>query len=109
MFSVRSLLLLALPLLTASETVEVDPRLAGLPDLPSQIGYTPAVALEHSFKAVHDAHAANKAALRTMGDSDGIPGAITTRNELLEGKCADIVVIFARGTTEPGMFSCEGC
>lgn len=110
MLTIRSLFLLALPLLAASRAVELDPRLAGLPDLPSQIAYTPAEALEHSFKAVHDAHQARKEALRRRGDSDeGIPGVVTTRNELNEGKCADIIVIFARGTTEPGSFPRDGC
>jgi hypothetical protein len=108
MFSVRSLVLLALPLLAAARAVELDLRLSGLPDLPSQIGYSPLEALEHGFRAVHDAHQARKAAekeLQARGDRDGIPGAITTRNELLGGGCKDIILIFARGTTEPGLLS----
>jgi len=113
MFSVRSLILLALPLLAATRAVELDPRLSGLPDLPNQIGYSPLEALEHGFRAVHDAHRARKAAaeeeeLQARGDRDGIPGAITTRNELIEGRCKPIIVIFGRGTTEPGLLSPGG-
>ncbi|TGZ80869.1 cutinase-domain-containing protein [Ascodesmis nigricans] len=63
--------------------------------------------LEAQFVKVRAEHkAATQGDVSVMGDiikpGDGIPGAITTRNELIEGGCKPIIVIFARGTTEPG-------
>jgi cutinase len=78
-----SLLLLLFPLLSHARTVDI-------PALFGQEAFTPAEALSHAFRAGHDEHFS---AQRKV---------VTTRNELLQGKCADIIVIFARGSLEPG-------
>lgn len=51
---------------------------------------SPVSALENAFKSLRASKPHPAAAV------------VTTRNELLDGKCAPIIVLFARGTTEPG-------
>lgn len=76
---------------------------------PANTHVSPAIALENRFKAVHDAHHAEKKGLdiRILDRGDvfdaPITGVVTTRNELVNKSCAPIIVIFARGTTEPGI------
>lgn len=51
---------------------------------------SPAEALETAFRNLRASKESSLAAV------------VTTRNELLDGGCAPIIVLFARGTTEPG-------
>ncbi|KAH8155087.1 uncharacterized protein LAJ45_00096 [Morchella importuna] len=62
---------------------------------PAPVGSTPVSAIEDAFKSLRAAkHADTFSTLAAVK---------TTRNELLEKKtCAPVIVIFARGTTEPG-------
>ncbi|KAF8244336.1 cutinase-domain-containing protein [Wilcoxina mikolae CBS 423.85] len=83
-----TLLLLLLPVFAAAApTLDLTPS-------PSSIeAVTPAIALENQFRTIHDTHHAAKKEQIMV---------VTTRNELVSGKCAPIIVIFARGTGEPG-------
>lgn len=51
---------------------------------------SPVEALETAFRNLRASKVSSLAAV------------VTTRNELIDGKCAPIIVLFARGTTEPG-------
>lgn len=51
---------------------------------------SPVDALENAFRNLRASKVSSLAAV------------VTTRNDLLDGKCAPIIVLFARGTTEPG-------
>jgi hypothetical protein len=53
-------------------------------------------ALEAQLKVLHDKHAASKVLSTTAA-------VVTTHNDLNDGQCKDIIVIFGRGTTEPGI------
>lgn len=52
-------------------------------------GNSPISALENAFKSLRESKPFKVAA-------------VTTRDELIGGRCAPIIVLFARGTTEPG-------
>jgi hypothetical protein len=67
-----------------------------LPVFAAAAAVSPAITLENQFRAIHDAHHASK--VQTL-DSN----VVMTRDELVSGKCAPIIIIFARGTTEPGI------
>lgn len=53
---------------------------------------SPISSLENAFKSLRASRVSSASAAAV----------VTTRNELLEGRCAPIIVLFARGTTEPG-------
>ncbi|KAL7274067.1 hypothetical protein RUND412_003051 [Rhizina undulata] len=64
-----------------------------LPEVSSN-GTSPAAFLEAAFRQIHESKNADTVSARAE--------VITTRNELVDGGCNDVIVIFARGTTEPG-------
>lgn len=53
---------------------------------------SPISSLENAFKSLRASKVSSASAAAV----------VTTRNELLDGRCAPIIVLFARGTTEPG-------
>lgn len=53
--------------------------------------------IEAAFKAVHDKHQEEKISIAGDIFNPSDPSnVVTTRNELIEGGCKDIIVIFAR-------------
>ncbi|KAI5805042.1 cutinase-domain-containing protein [Geopyxis carbonaria] len=85
-------LLLLLPALAAAAPY---PSALAAADLPTTTitSTVPALALEEAF--------ANLRASKVVA-ADVAAAVVTTRSELKSGQCDDIIVIFARGTTEPG-------
>jgi type II secretory pathway component PulF len=76
----------------ASGTTISKKDLAILTNSQLTIADTPILAIEQAFRTISEKHYARSTNTSLQ----------TVRNELIEGKCADIIVIFARGTYEPG-------
>lgn len=79
-------------LLLAPSFVHAAPRAQpAAPVAPTTVTKSsPVDALENAFRNLRASKVSSLAAV------------VTTRNDLLDGKCAPIIVLFARGTTEPG-------
>ena len=111
LLSVVAFVTLTTPVISAAPATPAIP--APPASAPAAVSVSPAIALENRFREIRNAHKLKTIAASGSGDGDvqalgdvikggGDPNVITTRNELLEGHCSPIVVIFARGTTEPG-------
>lgn len=117
---VPSLLVLLLPVVAAvtlttlvtSATLAISAIPVHHASAPAAVAVSPAIVLENQFRKIRNTQKLKSIPAPGSGDGDvqalgdlikdpGDPN-VTTRNELFEGHCSPIVVIFARGTTEPG-------
>ncbi|CUS14256.1 unnamed protein product [Tuber aestivum] len=81
-----------LPAVLALPIPDLSSLIADLESFEATPGSSPIEALEAIFGNIHADNASEATATPVVVD----------RNELIDGHCNDIIVIFARGTTEPG-------